>query len=153
MVFTVSSEAFQNGGRIPDLYTCEGEDRSPPLTWYDFPSDTRSLVLVCDDPDAPMGTWDHWLLYNIDPARGGIPAFIPSIRILPDGETHGMNSWGREDYGGPCTPAGKPHRYFFKLYAISKDLKLPPGLKKSRLMERLKGHVIGKAELIGYYSR
>jgi hypothetical protein len=111
------------------------------------------MALICDDPDAPMGTWDHWLLLNINPERGGIMEAIPARSVLATGEVHGLNSWGREDYGGPCSPSGDPHRYFFKIYALDTDLNFPPGIRKSSLMERMKGHVVDRAELIGIYSR
>ncbi len=153
MAFKIESPAFRDGEEIPDRYTCEGEDISPPIKWSDVPKGTKSMVLICDDPDAPMGTWDHWIITNLDPETDGIPESAPATSVLPGGEAHGTNSWGREDYGGPCPPSGKPHRYFFKLYAIDSDLDIPPGLNKYELMERIKVHVLEMTKTIGLYSR
>lgn len=153
MTFMVSSPAFNEGEFIPWKYTCDGMNISPPINWHDAPEGTRSIVLICDDPDAPSETWDHWILFNIDPVKGGLPEAIPKIRTLPGGESHGTNSWGRMDYGGPCPPSGKPHRYFFKLYALDREVSISPGAKKSEVLESIKGYVLAKAELVGLYGR
>lgn len=151
--FVLVSSAFKAGGTIPRVHTCDGADRSPALSWSGLPEGTRSLALVCDDPDAPVGTWDHWVLYNIPPDRSGLPEGIPSADRLPDGSLHGLNSWKRTGYGGPCPPPGKPHRYFFRLYALDGPLTLPPGSTKRELLQAMKGRVLGQTELMGTYGR
>jgi len=151
--FVLTSPAFGPGAAIPRVHTCDGADRSPALSWTGLPQGTRSLALVCDDPDAPVGTWDHWVLYNIPPDRQGLPEGIASGERLPDGSLHGLNSWKRTGYGGPCPPPGKPHRYFFRLYALDGPLALPPRATKAQLLDAMKGHVLGQAELMGTYGR
>jgi Raf kinase inhibitor-like YbhB/YbcL family protein len=153
MTFMVSSPAFDDGGFIPTKFTCDGSNVSPPINWHDTPEGTRSIVLICDDLDASSGVWDHWILFNIDPLKGGLPEAVPKIRTLPQGESHGTNSWGRTEYGGPCPPPGKPHRYLFKLYALNKKVSILPGSRKSEVLESIKGHVLAKAELMGLYGR
>jgi len=152
MAFQLSSTAFSNGDMIPKKYTCDGNDISPPLQWSDAPEGTASYALTCDDPDAPVGTWDHWLLFNIPPATASLSKGVTPATELPSGGTHGKNSWGKLGYGGPCPPGGT-HRYFFRLYALSKLLDLPPGATKEQLLKAMKGHVLGDAELMGKYRR
>lgn len=120
MAFILESSAFNNGGSIPSKYTCDDDDISPPLSWRDAPTDTKSFVLIVDDPDAPVGTWDHWLLYNIPAATHELAENLTSA---PDGAHGGKNSWGKTTYGGPCPP-DREHRYFFKLYALDSKLNL-----------------------------
>ena len=148
MTFTLSSAVFAAGAKIPTKYTCDGEDISPPLAWNDQPQGTQSLALIMDDPDAPAGTWDHWLLVNL-PAN---LRNLPEQAGAPAGSVDGKNSWGRTGYGGPCPPRGT-HRYFFKLYALDTKLDLPTGTTKSQLLRAMEGHILAQAELIGTYSR
>jgi len=152
MAFEMRSTAFQNGGQIPSLYTCDGENRSPSLSWSDPPEGTRSFALICDDPDAPVGVWVHWVVYNIPPDKRGIPEAFPSDGILPDGTLQGVTDFRRTGYGGPCPPGGS-HRYYFKLYALDTVLSLPPGATKRELLSNMKGHTIGEAVLMGTYKR
>jgi Raf kinase inhibitor-like YbhB/YbcL family protein len=150
----IVSTAFSNQSAIPALYTCEGKDISPALTWTELPADAKSLALIVDDPDAPdpaapKMTWVHWLLYNLPPTGDGLPE---SVKALPAGTKEGVNDWKRTGYGGPCPPIGR-HRYFFKLYALDivlPDLKQPT---KAKLEEAMKGHVIGEAQLMGTYQK
>src|SRR3989338_2420563 len=140
------SQAFSNSGVIPSEYTCDGSDVSPPLQINDVPKNAKSLVLISDDPDAPVGTWDHWVVFNI-------PATITEI---PKGTepkcVEGRNSWGKTGYGGPCPPSGT-HRYFFKLYALDTTLNLPEGSTKKQIETAMQGHILAKAELMGTYKR
>ena len=141
----LTSTAFQPDGGIPRRFTCDGEDVSPELILHDLPEGTVSLVLVMDDPDAPAGTWDHWIAYD-----------IPPTTLIPEGAgdlgTAGTNSWGRPGYGGPCPPRGT-HRYVFTLYALDARLGLAPGARKSMVLGALAGHVLAEATLVGRYSR
>lgn len=152
----ISSWAFGHQGAIPAPYTCEGADRSPPLTWADLPTGTRSLVLIVDDPDAPdpaapRMTWVHWLLYNLPPGSGGLPEAVkPSA--LPAGTLQGRNDFKRTGYGGPCPPTGR-HRYFHKLYALDTVLPDLHEPTKAQLEQAMKGHVLGQAELLGTYQK
>lgn len=146
------SGAFQSGEPIPAQYSCDGEDSSPPLQWRDVPAGVASFALIMDDPDAPVGTWDHWLLYNLPADSEGLAAAVPSQDQLADGSLHGRNSWGNLEYGGPCPPSGT-HRYFFRLYALDEPLDLEAGASKAELNAAMEGHVIAQTELMGTYSR
>jgi len=148
----IHSESFENGKRIPSDFTCDGSDVSPQLEWTGVPSGTRTLVLISDDPDAPVGTWVHWVFYNIPAQVTGLPeAFPPDVK--PEiGGAQGTNDFRRVGYGGPCPPSGT-HRYFFKLYALDSVLDLEPGATKRQVMEAMEGHVLDQAELMGTYSR
>lgn len=143
--FILTSPAFKNGESIPSKYTCDGEDLSPPLAWTDPPQGTASFALLVDDPDAPVGDWVHWLLYNIPSDAHEIPE-SGSVGIS------GINSWPKPGYGGPCPPNGT-HRYFFKLYALDTMLTLSEGAKKADLLKAIEGHVLAQAELMGIYAR
>jgi Raf kinase inhibitor-like YbhB/YbcL family protein len=143
----IESSAFKHNERIPPLYTCDGKNINPPLVFSDVPPKARSLALINDDPDAPVGTWDHWLLWNMAPDVSGI-----TENSVPSGSIEGVQSWGRTGYGGPCPPAGT-HRYFFKLYALDTMLTLDKRGNKSALLSAMQGHIIAQAELIGLYSR
>jgi Raf kinase inhibitor-like YbhB/YbcL family protein len=149
----LKSDAFQHEKPIPAKYTCEGEDISPDLTWGELPEGTMELALICDDPDAPVGTWVHWVIYGIPADTGGFLEAFPLEEQTDTGILQGENSWGRVGYGGPCPPKGKPHRYFFKLYALDKELGLKPGQDKKALEKAMKGHIIGYGELMGTYAR
>ncbi len=148
----ISSSAFTHEAPIPVKYSCDGDNVSPPLTWSDPPEATMSFALINDDPDAPGGTWIHWVLYNIPGDTRALGEAIPAQAELADGSLHGENSWGRSDYGGACPPGGT-HRYFFKLYALDSMLELGPGADKASLLDVMEGHILAEAELIGTYTR
>ncbi len=150
--FTLKSAAYANGEAIPVKYSCQGEDISPPLMWTDPPSGTQSFALIFDDPDAVQvarRVWDHWLLYNI-PAETRALAEGAS---LPTGTLVGKNSWQKLTYGGPCPPPGKPHRYYFKLYALNTTLQLKSGATKAALLKAMEGHILAQVELMGTFAR
>ncbi|GAB4344121.1 MAG: YbhB/YbcL family Raf kinase inhibitor-like protein [Candidatus Abyssubacteria bacterium] len=148
----ISSNAFKNGTTIPKKYTCEGEDVSPPLSWSAPPNGTKSIVLICDDPDAPVGTWVHWVLFGLSPDTTSLPEGVPAQETA-QGATQGRNDFGNLGYGGPCPPPGPAHRYFFKLYAIDKELNLKPGATKAEVMKAIEGHILAEAQLMGKYGR
>ena len=153
MALTLSSPSFHEGETIPKQLTCEGQDSSPQLAWADVPSGTESFVMIMDDPDAPVGTWDHWVLFDIPAATTGLVAGMAKQASLPDGTKSGLNSWKKHGYGGPCPPPGAPHRYFFKLYALDKKLDLPTASTKAQVEAAMKGHILAEAKLMGLYSR
>ena len=148
----LTSTAFAPGEPIPQKYTCDGEDISPPLQWSDPPQGTQSFALIADDPDAPVGTWVHWVLFNLPAQARSLPEAVPSDAELADGSRHGKNGWGRLDYGGPCPPRGT-HRYVFKLYALDTTLDLKAGANKKQVLQAMEGHILTQAELMGVYSR
>jgi len=152
MEIIIESSAFQEGGMIPLKYTCDGINVSPPLKWSDPPEGTKSLALISDDPDAPMGIWVHWVVYNIPPALKEFPENIPSSKVVDSGAIQGTTDFGRIGYGGPCPPSGT-HRYFFKLYALDDKLNLDPGATKQQVVDAMKGHVIAGGQLMGRYKR
>lgn len=152
MAFEMTSAAFASGQAIPQAYTCDGEDISPPLEWGDPPAGTQSFAMICDDPDAPGGTWVHWVLYNLPDHTRSLPEGLLPHAELSGGGRHGENSWGRLGYGGPCPPSGT-HRYFFTLYALDQVLELPTGATKEQVLRAMEGHVMAEAELMGIYSR
>ncbi len=152
----LSSSAFSHGGAIPKVYTCEGEDRSPPLTWHGVPQGSRSLVLIVDDPDvpdpkAPQRVWVHWVLYDLPPRDGELAAGGASAG-LPQGTQGGLNDWERTGYGGPCPPIGR-HRYFHKLYALDTTLATIPHADKATLLKAMTGHILADTELVGTYQK
>ncbi len=142
----LTSPAFEDKGTIPIKYTCDGEDISPPLMISGIPNGTDSLALILDDPDAPMGTWDHWLLWDFDPVDR------IDANTTPQGAVLGMNSFKRLSYGGPCPP-DREHRYFFHLYALDMKIQLPEGSSKGALLKAMRGHILAEAELMGRYDR
>lgn len=153
MAISINSSAFNNNGEIPSQYTCEGKDSSPPLAWSGIPNGAKSLALIVDDPDAPdpaapKMTWVHWVLYNLPPDSSGLPE---GDRNLPTGTKEGINDFKRTSYGGPCPPIGR-HRYFFKIYALDTVLNLKTPTK-AQLENAMKGHILGKSELIGTYQK
>ena len=152
MTFALSSPAFAEGQPIPHKHSCDGQDVSPPLAWGEPPQPTRSLALITDDPDAPGGTFVHWVVYNIPAASRALPEGVPKTAKLTDESMQGSNSWQRLGYGGPCPPGGT-HRYFFKLYALDTMLELPSVASKQRLLEVMQGHILAQAELMGTYCR
>jgi Raf kinase inhibitor-like YbhB/YbcL family protein len=144
---SITSPAFPHNGMIPIKYTCDGADVSPPLSIGNVPEKTGSLALIVDDPDAPMGTWVHWVVWNIAADTREIPE-----NTVPPGALQGTNDFGKQKYGGPCPPSGT-HRYFFKLYALNAPLALKAGATKAQVEEARSGHLLGKTELVGLYRR
>jgi len=153
MSFKLSSSAFQPEGDIPAKYTCTGADVSPALSWSDPPSGTQVFALIADDPDAPVGTWVHWVAYDIPAAVLQLPEGVPKTEAIPQGGTQGQNDFHKTGYGGPCPPAGKPHRYYFKLYALDGKLNLKPGAGKKTVEQAMQGHILAQAELMGRFQR
>jgi Raf kinase inhibitor-like YbhB/YbcL family protein len=153
MSFTLKSSAFQPGANIPQKYTCRGADVSPPLAWKGAPSGTKAFALIVDDPDAPAGDWVHWVAANIPATTPELPEGVPAGENLPGGGVQGDNDFRKLGYGGPCPPPGKPHRYFFRLYALDAPLDVKPGVAKRALEDAMKGHVLGQAELMGKFAR
>ena len=152
MKLDIKSTAFEDGDLIPKQYTCDGADVSPHLSWSQPPEGTKSMVLICDDPDAPMGTWVHWVLYGLSPDTLEIPENVPDDKELLGGAKHGVNDFRKYGYGGPCPPGGT-HRYFFKLYAVDTEVGLVPGATKDEVLSTIKGHVLAEGQLMGRYSR
>jgi Raf kinase inhibitor-like YbhB/YbcL family protein len=146
------SPAFDEGGIIPEKYTCDGADLSPPLKWDSLPEGTKSLALICDDPDAPMGTWVHWVYYDIPVSTQGVPENVGGDDRPGIGGTQGINDFRRIGYGGPCPPGGT-HRYYFKLYAIDTLLNLSPGATQKQLVNAMEHHIVGRVQLMGKYRR
>lgn len=148
----VTSTAFKDGGMIPPKYTADGANVSPPLTIKGIPSNAKSLALICDDPDAPRGTFVHWVIYNWPAKTGTLPENIPPKPKLANGALQGKNDFGNIGYGGPAPPSGT-HRYYFKAYALDVMLDLKPGATKSQLEDAMKGHILARGQLMGRYSR
>jgi hypothetical protein len=153
MTFDLMSSAFTEGELIPVVHTCDGANQSPPLEWGEPPAGTRSLALILDDPDAPSGTFTHWVLYGLPARARGLPQGVSTDERPSQGGVNGKNTAGRLGYIGPCPPAGPAHRYIFRLYALDVELQESPGLSKEQLLRSMEGHVIGEAELTGVYRR
>ncbi len=153
MAFELTSTAFVQGETIPRTYTCDAEDISPPLAWSDPPERTKSFALICEDPDAPKGTWSHWVLYNIPGDRRALPEDVKRGGELFWGALQGKNDFGDVEYGGPCPPPGKPHRYYFYLYALDDELDLDYGATREELLEAMRGYLLERVELMGRYER
>jgi Raf kinase inhibitor-like YbhB/YbcL family protein len=154
MAFAISSTSFPNGGDIARKFTCDGDDVSPELSWTRPPAGTQTFALIADDPDAPVGTWTHWLAFDLPPLSTGLPENVPKIEQLPNhGGYQGRNDFGKVGYGGPCPPAGKAHHYFFKLYALDRQLKLKSGASKQELERAMRGHILCLSEWVGRYRR
>ena len=149
----LTSPAFAEGNPIPTKYTGDGPDISPSLRWSGVPEGTRSLALIADDPDAPVGTWVHWVLFNLPPTAKELPENIPPAENVAGGAKQGRNDFQQLGYGGPAPPPGRPHRYFFKLYALDCELALRPGATKRDLAEAIEGHVLAEGQLMGTYQR
>jgi Raf kinase inhibitor-like YbhB/YbcL family protein len=150
MPIAVKSPSFEEGRPIPAKYSGDGEGVSPPLTWSGVPHGTRSLVLLCEDPDAPRGTFTHWVLFNLPSETRQLDEGTPT---LPAGSVVGSNDFGKVGYGGPAPPPGKPHRYYFKLTALDVTLRLPAGAKRQEVLAAMEGHVRGEGWLMGTYRR
>ncbi len=153
MALEVKSAAFEEGGSIPPKYTGKGEDISPPLEWSDIPQGTKSLALICDDPDAPMMTWIHWIVYNIPPEADGFKEGMAKDSMLADGTMQGITDFRSIGYGGPSPPPGGAHRYYFKLYALDTKLDLKPGATKKALLKAMEAHILGETQLMGKFKR
>jgi Raf kinase inhibitor-like YbhB/YbcL family protein len=152
MAITVTSTAFGEGELIPKKHTGDGPDVSPPLAWQGIPDGTKSIALICDDPDAPKATWVHWVIYNLPATASGLPEGVPKGRTLADGSRQGTNDSKRSGYNGPYPPSGV-HRYYFKVYALDVALTDPPGITKAQLLKAMEGHIIGQGQLMGKYQR
>ena len=149
----LKSTAFQAGADIPRKHTCDGGDVSPLLRWEKAPAGTKAFALIVDDPDAPAGTWVHWVIYDLPAQTKELAEGTPKTETLANGAKQGMNDFRRIGYSGPCPPPGPPHRYFFKLYALDAPTNLSPRATKQQLLESMKGHVLAEAELVGRYKR
>ncbi len=152
MDIKIKSPAFVPGGKIPGKYTCDGMDISPPLAWTSGPEGTKTFALICDDPDAPMGTWVHWVLFNLPADIIELRENVPPERELENGAKQGMNDFRKIGYGGPCPPGGT-HRYYFKLYALDTEINLEAGATKSELLKAVEGHILAEGQLMGKYER
>ena len=152
MEIKITSSVFEDGGLIPAKYTCDGADMSPPLRWDVVPEGTKSVALICDDPDAPMGTFVHWVIFGLPAETRELAENIPSDETLPNGAKQGVSDFGRIGYGGPCPPSGT-HRYFFKIYALDTEVALAAGASKRELLGAMEGHILGQGQLIGKYKR
>ena len=149
----LTSAGFRAGARIPADYACTGKNESPPLSWQGVPDGTRSIAVVCEDPDAHSGNFVHWILYNIPPGTKELAPGIPKKPVLPNGSAHGLNDFGKMEYGGPCPPPGKPHRYIFRLYALDTLLHLRAPVTRKSIGAAMQGHIIGQGELMGTFGR
>ncbi|MDR1057631.1 MAG: YbhB/YbcL family Raf kinase inhibitor-like protein [Coxiellaceae bacterium] len=145
----ITSTAFTEKGKIPSKYTCDGLNISPPIAWEGTPTNTKSFALIYDDPDAPLGTWDHWILYNLPPTTNSLPENATS---LPPGTKIGLNSWPKAEYGGPCPPSGE-HRYIFHLYALDTILNLSGKVTSTILRQAMEKHILAEATITGLYRR
>ncbi len=148
----LTSPAFKEGAAIPRQHTCQGRDTSPELRWSDVPRNAATVALIVDDPDAPGGTWVHWVLFNLPAVIESLPGEIPGIKALANGELQGKNDSNKIGYGGPCPPSGM-HRYFFKLYALDVKLNLAAGATKQELEKAMQGHILAQAQLMGTYQK
>jgi Raf kinase inhibitor-like YbhB/YbcL family protein len=149
MEIKLTSTAFETGGLIPAKYTCDGQDISPPLRWENVPERTESIAIICDDPDAPMGNWVHWVIFNLPAAKRELTENVPDDETLPDGTRQGVTDFGTTGYGGPCPPSGT-HRYFFKIYALDIPIDI---VDKETLLEHMAGHTLAEGQLMGKYKR
>jgi Raf kinase inhibitor-like YbhB/YbcL family protein len=155
MTLNLTSPAFLDSTTIPPAHTCDGPDRSPALFWSGAPANTTAFALIVDDPDAPTGSWVHWVLYNLPASHTALPESVPKTDLLKQfgGALQGRNDFGRIGYGGPCPPPGAPHRYFFTLYALDAALPLRAGATKADVERAMHGHILGTAQLMGTYAR
>lgn len=154
--FTIAlqTRAFRKQTRIPVIFTCEGRDISPDLSWDQVPPKTQSIAILCEDPDAPHGVWTHWVLYNLPPGIRKLAKGVPAKEKFSNGTMQGKNDFGKIGYNGPCPPPGHGrHRYFFRLFALDIKLNVAPGLTRQELLDTIQGHVLGKGVIMGYYSR
>jgi Raf kinase inhibitor-like YbhB/YbcL family protein len=153
MTFSLESSAFDPGGVIPRQYSCDGADQSPPLSWRELPQGSRSLAFIVEDPDAPGGTFTHWVLFNVPPDAPALPAGVPKQADLPDGARQGRNDFRRVGYGGPCPLRGSSHHYIFHGYALDTTLGVTAGAAASEVRAAARGHILAEAQLVGTYGR
>lgn len=153
MALKISTKAFEYGKTIPAKYTCEGENVSPELHWNEVPNATVTLAMICEDPDAPGGTFTHWIIYNLSPNSSGLEQGVPLQKNLDNGAIQGSNDMNKYGYGGPCPPRGKPHRYYFKLFALNKQLAPESANTREEFFKAIDGKVIEEAEYMGVYKR
>jgi len=153
MALTLTSSAFQNEGNIPKKFTCDGLDVSPALQWSGAPPNTQSFALIVDDPDAPAGTWVHWVAYDLPSAVQQLAEGVPKQEQIAGSGRQGRNDFRKIGYGGPCPPPPKPHRYFFRLYALDQTLGLKPGATKALVESAMSGHILAQAQIMGRYGR
>lgn len=149
----VTSSSFQAGGTIPKVYTADGDDLSPPLKWQGAPAGTASYAVLCDDPDAPRGTWVHWVVYDLDSSVTALGAGVQDTPTIPHGGIQGRNDFGKIGYGGPSPPRGPAHRYFFRVLALDRKLALPAGATMQDVLAAAEGHILARGELMGRYGR
>jgi Raf kinase inhibitor-like YbhB/YbcL family protein len=148
----ITSSAFEEGQMIPKKYTCDDVDISPPIKLANVPEGAKTIALICDDPDAPVGTWVHWVLFNLPANITELPEKVPPDEVLSNGAKQGTSDFGRIGYGGPCPPSGT-HRYYFKVYSLDKELDLKPGATKAELLKAMEGHIVAEGQLMGKYKR
>lgn len=153
MAIKVTSPSFAEGQPIPPKYTCDGENISPALSWDKLPETAKSLALICDDPDAPAGTWVHWVLYDLPPTLRELPEAVETKEQVFEAAKQGRNDFRQIGYGGPCPPKGGPHRYYFKLYALDKELNLKASATRRDVEDAMKGHIVAEGQLMGTYKR
>jgi Raf kinase inhibitor-like YbhB/YbcL family protein len=153
MNIQITSAAFADGQPIPAKYTCDSSDVSPALAWTGAPAGTKSFALIADDPDAPVGTWVHWVLYDLPASTTSLRDNVTKSQLIENNAKQGVNDFTQIGYGGPCPPPGKPHRYFFKIYALDTMLDLKPGATKAQLLKAMEGHILGQGQLMGTYQR
>ena len=154
MDIEVVSTAFREGEALPTQYTCDGANNSPPLRWGGIPKNSQSLALVCEDPDAPSGVFIHWVIFNLPPIVADLPEAMPTTEeLVESGAIQGRNDFDNIGYDGPCPPPGKPHRYFFRLYALDTKLRLQPGATRQEFERAAKGHILAEGSLMGTYKR
>jgi len=153
MTLTVASAAFGVGQPMPPRYTATAENWSPPLTWSRPPEGTKTIAVLCEDPDAPRGLWVHWVLYNLPPTTRALPEHVPTAALLPDQARQGVNGSGTTGYSGPYPPPGTPHRYFFKVVALDTVLELPAKTTRAQLLEAVAGHILAEGETYGTFQR
>ena len=153
MTIQITSTAFTEGDPIPQKYTCDSDNISPPLAWTGIPAQAKTLALIVDDPDAPVGVWVHWVMFDMPPDLNSIPEGVAKTPIVAGVGSQGNTDFRKPGYGGPCPPKGKPHRYFFRLYALDSLLNLPAGAKRAELDQAMRGHILATGQLIGTYGR
>ncbi|MCE5215084.1 MAG: YbhB/YbcL family Raf kinase inhibitor-like protein [Methanobacterium sp.] len=152
MVIKITSTVFDEGGVIPNIYSCNGINISPPLNWNDLPEDTESIALICEDPDAPGGIWTHWIIFNLPADTRNLPEHIMGREELDNGARHGLNDFGSVGYGGPCPPSGT-HRYYFKIYALDIKLDLTSLIGRSDFLKGIQGHILDEGQIMGVFTR
>ena len=151
--FTLTTSAFRSGDAIPVKFTCQGQNSSPALRWTEPPAGTKSFALIVDDPDAPGGTWVHWVVFDLPATARQLPEAVAKVAEIQAGGKQGSNDFPEVGYGGPCPPSGKPHRYFFKIYALNTLLGLRPGATKRDVERAMQGHILAQAQLVGLFGR